>query len=403
MRLGRQFVVSPARAFCLVWLQLVAVLLTLTAAFNVTMDPYLVFGTPRMPGVNALKPETQTHTALAKDFLVARLRPVGLLLGDSKVDIGLDPLSPAWPQEDRPVFNDAVPGIRLEGVAGRLRRDLALGPVRRALLTVNPEELMGPAPPDIAPVPLESPWDAFWHRVRDRLLAALSLDAVRASLATLAAQGGGDVGDMSPLGATSEGAFRGLVAVAGYDALFVQKDSELQARLRRVAARVQGTDEASRIRLAPVEAIIAACLQNRVRLDIVIPPSHADYLRALDRAGLWPLYQRVKAALTTLVAKYGSSDLHLWDFGGFDSVSTEAVPDPGDLTGSTQWFWEPSHFKKRLGEKMLRAIYGGDGSYGVALTPASIDAVLATELAAKTAFGTQNPAVLDNRLTRAAR
>jgi hypothetical protein len=52
---------------------------------------------------------------------------------------------------------------------------------------------------------------------------------------------------------------------------------------------------------------------------------------------------------------------------------------------------------------MLRAIYGGDGSYGVALTPASIDAVLATELAAKTAFGTQNPAVLDNRLTRAAR
>src|SRR5439155_3962184 len=118
--------------------------------------------------------------------------------------------------------------------------------------------------------------------------------------------------------------------------------------------------------------IILTCRQNGIALDLALVPRHADYLEALDQSGLWPRYEQVIGALTRLVAADGDDAVRLWDFSGYDTYATEPVPAPTDRSGATRWFWEPSHFKRVLGEKILAAIYRGNTGYGVRLSPATL-------------------------------
>ena len=75
---------------------------------NIVIDPYDVFGAPRIPGLNAFKSAAKDHSILTKEYQVGRVRPRVALIGASTVDIGLDPEGAYWPAEDQPVFNFGV-------------------------------------------------------------------------------------------------------------------------------------------------------------------------------------------------------------------------------------------------------------------------------------------------------
>src|SRR5437660_148998 len=89
---------------------LVAAVISIVAAlFNFFMDPYLVFGTPRTRGINDRKPAAESALFLMKAYDAVRTRPNTLILGASKVGLGINPESPVWPREMRPVYNLGVP------------------------------------------------------------------------------------------------------------------------------------------------------------------------------------------------------------------------------------------------------------------------------------------------------
>lgn len=385
-------VTTPGRRFCVIWLGAVLALSALVGAVDALIDPYLVVGAPRIAGLNAIKPETETHTQLAKDYLIARARPAGLLLGNSKVDIGLDPDSPNWPDDARPAFNYGVPGIGAGDVLANLRRAIAPGGVRRALVLIELDEFMMPANiPPAGPAKPTSTWlEGVGQKANDLLLATLSLDALRASAMTVLAQGSRDSVDMSPGGATSEGGFRADIAADGYSTLFLQKDAFIAQRLARLVTALRARPDAGPDRLDAVAGIIALCRQNGIALDLAIAPFHADYLEALDHAGLWPRYEQTKTVLARLVASEGGDMVRLWDFIGYDAYSTEPVPDPSDHAGRTRWFWEPSHFKRVLGEKILATIYQGAVEYGIRLTVDTVGPRLEADRQAKAVYQAHN-------------
>jgi hypothetical protein len=96
-----------------------------------------------------------------------------------------------------------------------------------------------------------------------------------------------------------------------------------------------------------------------------------------DKAGLWGRFEAWKRDLVKLV--YGSSypgkvAVKLWDFSGYDRYSTELAPEKGDRHTVVDWFWEPGHFKRALGNLMLRRVLDDEPSeFGAELTPATID------------------------------
>jgi hypothetical protein len=376
-------VVPGCRNYCITWLLGVVLLVALVGAFNALVDPYHVIGTPRLAGLNAAKPEAVTHTQLAKDYLIGRMKPAGLLLGASKVDLGIDPESRFWPDDARPAFNYGVPGSDIHGSLANLRRAVALGTVRRALVVLEIGDFMGPPSRGRAAAPVTT---TPLQRLHDIVLATLSLDAFFDSIKTVIAQHQPDPIDLSPDGATNDQGFRKLLRVDGYETFFLQKNAENAQRLARLAAMLRARPGASLANLDVVAEIIAFCGRHNIALDFALPPTHADLLVQIYRAGLWSRYQSAKAVLARLIAAEGGDDVHLWDFGGFDAVSTEPVPTRSERGVDMVWFWEPAHFKRAVGERMLAAIYGGVAGYGLRLTPGMIDAHLAQETASRDAW-----------------
>jgi hypothetical protein len=368
---ARQAVANRPLRFCLIWLTCLLVLIGAVGVFDALVDPYLVIGAPRIAGFNAVKPETETHTLLAKTYLLARAPYAGVMFGDSKVDIGLDPKSPAWPDDARPVFNDGLPGSGIAGSLQQLRSVAARKILRRALVFIELGEFMQPAGP---PLPDASAAPGLGQHLQDVALATLSLDALWSSLATVAAQHEANVVDLSPDGATGDGGFRAVVARGETDELFSQKQAANAQAQRALAARLAAAPDAPLNHMDTLADIIALCRQRHIALDLVIAPFQASYLDSLDKAGLWPRYVQAKRAITRLAAADG---ITLWDFLGYDSISAD--PD------RTRWFWEPNHFKRALGQMILGVIYRHGTGYGKRLTPDMIEGDLAQETRAKPA------------------
>ena len=85
-------------------------LAVMSVGFTVCVDPYRMFATPVRSGWTALKPRIYGQGGLAKTYQLQRTRPKTILLGNSRVEIGIDPASAAWPLDLRPIFNAAEAG-----------------------------------------------------------------------------------------------------------------------------------------------------------------------------------------------------------------------------------------------------------------------------------------------------
>src|SRR5271168_5588181 len=105
-------------SFLRTWIGTLVVLALLVVALNLLIDPYDVFGTPRLPHLSVLKPGPKNHALLAKTYQEARAHPVTVLIGSSSTHIGIDAKAPTWPASMQPVFNYGIPG-KYASVGGR--------------------------------------------------------------------------------------------------------------------------------------------------------------------------------------------------------------------------------------------------------------------------------------------
>lgn len=81
--------------------------------------------------------------------------------------------------------------------------------------------------------------------------------------------------------------------------------------------------------------------------------------------GLWPKFEQWKRELIKILAEDSAAHPNerpfpLWDFSGYNTYTIEDVPPPGDTRAKMQWYWESSHYKKELGDKVLDKIFGID-------------------------------------------
>ena len=126
-----------ARRYIAWMLGTVLTLAMLAIALTVFADPYYLFGTPRIGGLNALKPRVYQQASLAKTTQLERMHPATLLLGNSRIEIGFDPDSSAWPTSAQPVFNAAEAATSPLTAARRLEDADAIAPPRLVIAGVD--------------------------------------------------------------------------------------------------------------------------------------------------------------------------------------------------------------------------------------------------------------------------
>jgi hypothetical protein len=312
------------------------------------------------------------------------VRPVTVLLGSSNVDIGLDPKSGVWPESMRPVYNFGLPGTALGGIYRALRMAAESGQLKYAFISLDFANFIG----DDGPGALDegdreegtiADGNLSISRLDDLVKSTLSLTAFLDAIKTVWAQRGSAPIDINPMGGTNEGGFIAAARNDGEVRIFAQKHAESLPRLK-LLAQIYHRDNDKFANTQTLRAIIAFCDAHRIAATFFIAPSHVDQIAVLDDTGLWPVYEAWEQYLVTTITwergRTGSA-IPLWDFSGYNAYSAESVPRISDRKTGTIWFWDPVHFKRALGEKILsRMLTGKPNDLGVLLTPDSIAAHL---------------------------
>ena len=346
-------------------------LVAVAAVFDAIMDPYLLFGTPRIAGFNARKPAVLTQDRLMKAYDVLRATPNTVILGSSMVGIGLDAQHPAWPAHDRPVYNLALVGSGpyasyryLQHVMARRHVDLVVLALDfEFFLTGSDYAPVGPEFEARLAVTRDGSANAAqtWQHIRDVFESTLSLDALTDSAATLAGNLAGESTDLVA-GNSPDTILRRFSTGGSYPVLTLID----QLMIRRY--RGKQTDP---LVMTHVRTILDLCESHGTQVILLVNPVHADTLEILDLLGDWQAFEDWKRELLALSAKYpgtdGGSQIPLWDFSGYDSYSTETVLMGGH---ALHWFWDSKHYTRALGDAIVRRIFGtGDIHFGARLTP----------------------------------
>ncbi len=372
---------GPVR-FLWIWLACLLGFAAVVAGVNLLVDPYDVFGTPRIAGISALKPAAKNHAMLAKTYQVARAHPVTVLIGSSSTHIGIDAADPAWPEAMRPVYNYGIPGGYATSTSlETLREAIGRGGVRYAIVFLDFQNFFVPEKPattrgedarrfHLLPDGSDNP-DRPGQVASDMFLSLATAGAFVDSLTTVAGQRSANLLNLAPDGSSNEADFSNAVRSDGMHDLFAQKEAfelERAVWLRRAMAGWAGTLP----NLDIVASMIDLCRAHAVKLTLVITPHHADALELYWRTGLWPRVEQLKAELAGMVASR-DADVPVWDFMDYSAFSIEAVPPQGDRRTATRWFWEPTHFKKQLGHIMIEEIVASEASrFGTILTPDTV-------------------------------
>jgi hypothetical protein len=139
---------------------------------------------------------------------------------------------------------------------------------------------------------------------------------------------------------------------------------------------------------ADLAAILDVASRNHVQLWFFFAPVHARQLETFRALGLWPRLEDWKDTLVRFTDAQARrlefpSPPEVWDFSGYNSITTESVPARGDSKSRMNGYWESSHIRKHLGDLMLARIFGSGpqqvalqlpDDFGVRLTPANVHA-----------------------------
>lgn len=145
-----------------------------------------------------------------------------------------------------------------------------------------------------------------------------------------------------------------------------------------------GHDEQSS--LADLRVIFELAQRRHIDLRLFISPSHARQWETLSASGLWNTWEAWKRQIVALNEKEaeqaGLSPFPLWDFSGYDAVSSEDLPDEGEQR-LMRGYSDSSHYVPILGQRLVARMFGAVDQWGVMLNGSNVDAHLSRIRAAR--------------------
>ena len=392
-------------------------LLILAVATNYIVDPYNIFGTPRIDGLNAVKPYAGDRGRIAKIYQVMDVKPKALIVGNSRPEIGLDPKHACWPRTAQPVYNIALPGLSVLDQIRYAEHGIAAGDVKIVLIGLDFLDYLNRPNPNVD-THLWPPFAAtgrslvdvtgapdpgfFRHRLTEMYNALVSLETLTSSVTTVMQQRERYVETRTTPGFNpAEGIYQPIVQHEGVGVLFAQKNQDLARRMTSGPwSLYQGNDLWSRD-FEALQRFVTRATGNGIEVIPFINPYHGEYMVLLDLAGLWGQFEDWKRQVVEIMAAAESMVL-VWDFGDFGPYATEAVGDLAQTGQSLDWFWEPSHYKRELGDKMLARIFAdhcpetvSEDRFGTLLRPTHLAVELTALAAQRDRYMVQNPQIVE--------
>ncbi|MDC3408819.1 hypothetical protein OAY00_03565 [Burkholderiales bacterium] len=100
-----------------------------------------------------------------------------------------------------------------------------------------------------------------------------------------------------------------------------------------------------------VQAAIEFVKYNNLSLTIFISPVHVRQLEVIDAVGLWEVFEKWKLQLALWAGD--DSSVRILDFSGYGNETSESFPSESQLDSLMSNYYESSHYKPSLGERVV--------------------------------------------------
>lgn len=392
---------------------LIALLLTLLALFNFTVDPYGIYLSDTGPEFSRRKTEFFMKEPVIKPNRVSDVRPDTLILGLSGAGLGYDETHTGF--ADKTVYNFSMAGVSMYMIYRAFQHALATGELDTVLLDLRlfafndqhqmatPERMGagGSAFEYLIAVNEDGGrnWRAPLRHVTNTPQLLLSYSATLDSIATLRKQG-----DFEGWYLNSSGGWHGSTLAPDqsqrkrflktqrllFDGFFEQGSDGESFSIYRADGELSRAFEY-------FQRLLEDAHRNDVNLVLVLSPSHAYFYAALEHLGLSAMHTEWKRRLVAIneevAMEQAGEPFPLWDFAYYSDVAIEPVPAPGDRGARMTWHFDPVHFRRAAGNLVLDQVLLGREGPGMQLTGASIDRQLDVQEEARLRYYRDNPGV----------
>jgi hypothetical protein len=262
-----------------------AAVVLLVGAFNVVMDPLNVFGSPRVAGLNAVKPHLDHHRELTRWRIASKHCASAVILGNSRTEIGLDPEHPAFAALGLSAVNLAVPGTDATNAYRQLLWLQSIGCMPKVVvLGVEFFDFLGAAPakglPTVATAPPPQTGAAFFAEV------VFSITGLGDSLNTLGLQRARYPATLTDRGFNPLRNYVAEVSQSGHYTLFRQRALENAKNWGRKPRHIRPAGGESSEDAAAVQGILELASAAGSKVHLVIYPYHAQIRLMLLQMGL---------------------------------------------------------------------------------------------------------------------
>lgn len=361
------------------WTFLIGLILpmVLMAAISWYDDP---FG---MIGRRAIRPD-QARAAHA--FAIRRAKRKTIILGSSR--IGLIPGSRTiW---DDPPLKINIPGVTIHEIRYYLEHAYAVEPLQKVVIEISYPSFIHSVPNDFNTERLLSVSDSknMWRYrmsiVKDLYATLLSQQSCRLELL-----------DLFSKNKKLQQALEQEIISTNTALHFPQENTETMGMKQENP-------------LSDLEAIIEFVNSYNIEAYFFIAPVHAtheNYLSAIYGFENTELWKRELVALFEREAEKTGKRFPLWDFSGFNSITTESLPQDGKFT-RMKYFIDKSHFSTTVGKMILDRIFDTcqepcniPADFGIQLTSENVEHYLSGSRAIRQQYNQAQQSANENAST----
>lgn len=390
-----------------------------TAAINALTDPYGMYRVLDLAGFNHVKPAAGTRGQMIKPYAVETIKPRTLILGNSRAEAGLNPESPIWPSSAQPVYNMALPATEIDVAKKELQHALQFSSIETVVLGldfidfpvfIRSNNSTGVSEPSELDLRLGATdknrrnKSDQWQKTKDTVASLTSLTALSDSILTIIAQRLPEQVNLTSLGFNPMREYVRFARNDGYPVMFRQMSITYLSNYLRGPRQLFLQNQHSSPAFEHLKEIIQICRAHNIRLLLFIHPYHAHILESYRLAGLWPMFEEWKRELVNITDVDQNGKITLWDFSGYNEVTTERIPTQKGIL--MRGYWELGHYNSSIGDQMLSAMLLSSSqqsghAFGTVLNHRNIEASLKATQDAREAYASERKQELANLATLA--
>ena len=322
--------------------------------FNVALDPYGVFNSPKIAGINQSKPRKGNSDRLFKAADIIRLKPATLLVGSSRVRQGLDPTYAAL-KDKQPAYNLGLNGANPYEQLRYLEHAIANNKNLKTVI-IGIDFFMFNGYNENQPGFTEDRLGKQSINIQDTMNVVFSIDALSSSLETL---------DSSKNHKNKEGdSLNGFMPYKNIDLGKKVTDWRF-VNSYQVYFKNHAKYKLSDKYLSDFKTFVETCKQQGITLKVYISPGHATDNEAIRATGHWSTLEKWKREIVKIVP--------VWDFSGYNSITSEPIKE------GMKNYADSSHYRENIGNLILNRVLNYQTKsvpkdFGILITPENIAA-----------------------------